>query len=88
MTWATFLARLAELDDRLAIRRSVVLFVTLWMTWRAFDWAGQFAYVAMVKADGNLMLAAAGLVAAVTAPIAYLQKVVFDAYIAAKAPTA
>lgn len=86
MTWADFIARLSELDDRLALRRSVVLFVTLWMTWRAFDWAAQFAYVVMVKADNNLMLAAGGLVVAVTAPVAYLQKVVFDAYISAKAP--
>lgn len=82
--WQRFWIAFAETEERLAVRRSVVLFVTLWMTWRAFDWAAQFAYVVMVKADNNLMLAAGGLVVAVTAPIAYLQKVVFESYINSK----
>lgn len=74
----------AAWEEKLAIRRSVVLFVTLWMTWRAFEWAAE--YVASVGADNNAMLAAAALVAAVTAPITYLQAAVFKAYIESKAP--
>ena len=66
-------------EHKLAIRRTIVLFVTLWMTYRAFDWAAQYA--------GSLTVVDAGaalIIAAVTAPITYLQKVVFDAYIGAK----
>jgi hypothetical protein len=74
-----------EWEEKLGIRRSAVLFITLWMTWKAFDWAAQYAYVVMVKGDNNLMVAAAGLVIAVTAPIAYLQKAVFESYIQSKA---
>lgn len=57
----------AKWEEKLAIRRTSVLFITLWMTWRAFDWAGE--YVASVGADKDAMLAAAAMVAAVTAPI-------------------
>lgn len=72
----------AKWEERLAIRRTSVLFITLWMTWRAFDWAGE--YVASVGADKDAMLAAAAMVAAVTAPITYLQAAVFKAYIESK----
>lgn len=80
MNWDRF----AEIEARLGIRRTAVLFITLWMTWKAYDWAAQFAYVVMVKADNNLMLAAAALIAAVTAPITYLQKAVFEIYAVSK----
>lgn len=66
-------------ERKLAIRRSVVLFVTLWMTWRAFEWAT--LYAVSTSLDG---LGAAAMIAAVTAPVTYLQKVVFEAYISAK----
>lgn len=66
-------------EHKLAIRRSVVLFVTLWMTYRAFAWAAAYAN-SLQTVDANAAL----IMAAVTAPITYLQKVVFDAYIAAK----
>lgn len=78
MTLDVFLA----LEEKLALRRSTVLFVTLWMTWRSFAWAADYA-THVAAADG---LAAAAIIAAVTAPVAYLQKVVFEAYIAAKGP--
>lgn len=80
MSWERF----ATVEERLGLRRTAVLFITLWMTWKAFDWAAQYAYVVMVKADNSLMLAASGLVIAVTAPIAYLQKAVFESYISSK----
>ena len=67
-------------EEKLAVRRSIVLFTTLWMTWRSFAWAAEYAHN-VNTADG---LSAAALIAAVTAPIAYLQKVVFEAYIAGK----
>lgn len=73
------LASIVQLERKLAMRRSIVLFVTLWMTYRAFEWAAVYASgLAAVDAGAAL------IIAAVTAPITYLQKVVFDAYIAAK----
>ena len=30
-------------EKKLALRRTAVLFVTLWMTYRAFDWATEYA---------------------------------------------
>lgn len=66
-------------ERKLAIRRSIVLFVTLWMTYKAFDWAAVYAG-SLDTVDASAAL----IIAAVTAPITYLQKVVFDAYIAAK----
>lgn len=69
-----------EWDSALGIRRSTVLFVTLWMTWRAFEWAAGFAsHVA--PGDG---LAVSALIAAVTAPVTYLQAAVFKAYLDSK----
>lgn len=74
------LRTILEWDHKLGIRRTVVLFVTLWMTWRSFAWACDYAYA--MKGIGGLEIAA--IIGAVTAPIAYLQKVVFDSYIGAK----
>ena len=75
----TTLQSVVEWERRLAIRRSIVLFVTLWMTYRAFDWAAMYAS-GLVTVDAGAAL----IIAAVTAPITYLQKVVFDAYLSAK----
>ena len=88
MSLETIATKFALVEDRLAIRRSVVLFVTLWMSWRAFTWAAEFAHSVIVhNAGSDGALSAAALVAAVTAPIAYLQKSVFSAYIESKAAT-
>ena len=73
------LADILDIEDKLAIRRSVVLFVTLWMTWRAFEWAAVFA--AAHPSDG---LVDAAIIGAVTAPITYLQASVFKAYLDSK----
>jgi len=81
--WQRFWVAFAETEERLAVRRSIVLFVTLWMTWRSFQWATEYAYV-LIKADNNTLISAAAMIAAVTAPVTYLQKVVFDAYIGSK----
>ena len=69
-------------EHRLALRRTGVLGITLWMTWRSFLWATEYARHALDK--GGELIAAAAMIAAVLAPIAYLQKAVFDAYIASK----
>lgn len=67
------------IENKLGIRRSVVLFATLWMTYTAFDWAAEYA-TGLAAVDSG----AAFIIEAVIAPITYLQKVVFDAYISAK----
>lgn len=62
-------------DNRSVVRR-IVLFITLWMTWVAFNWAGIYA-LAMADKSG---LEAAAIIAAVTAPISVLQGYVFKIY--------
>lgn len=71
-----------EWENRLGIRRSTVLFVTLWMTYRAFEWAATYANVTSLTSG----LEAAAIIAAVTAPITYLQTAVFKAYLSTKEP--
>lgn len=71
---------LAAWDKALGLRRSTVLFVTLWMTWRAFAWAAQYA-AGIAPADG---VGGAAMIAAVTAPISALQIAVFKAYLDSK----
>ena len=75
------LEQFSDLEQRLALRRSAVLFVTLWMTWRAFEWAATFAM--NHPSDG---IVDAAIIGAVTAPISYLQSVVFKTYVEAKDP--
>lgn len=71
-------------ENKLALRRSAVLFITLWMTWRSFAWAAQYASQVALSGSNEGAVAAAAMIAAVTAPIAYLQKAVFAAYIESK----
>lgn len=73
-----------EWEQKLAVRRSAVLFITLWMTWRAFDWATKYATQVALSGTAGDAVAAAAMIAAVTAPITYLQKSVFAAYIDSK----
>lgn len=55
--------------------RSFVLYVTVWMTWLAFDWAAVFATTTDKTGSDVAMI-----VAAVTAPISVLQGFVFKVY--------
>ena len=71
-------------EQKLGVRRSVVLFVTLWMTWRAFTWAAEYASALIALGSTDSWVAAAAMIAAVTAPISMLQAAVFKAYIESK----
>ena len=55
--------------------RSFVLYVTVWMTWLAFDWAAVFATTTDKTGSDVAMI-----IAAVTAPISVLQGFVFKVY--------
>ena len=55
--------------------RSFVLYITVWMTWLAFDWAAVFA-TNTDKTGSDVAL----IIAAVTAPISVLQGFVFKVY--------
>lgn len=70
-------------EEALGLRRTAVLAVTVWMSWRAFAWATQYA-VQISLSDGVSGLAAAAVIGAVTAPITYLQTAVFRAYLDSK----
>jgi hypothetical protein len=61
--------------DQRSIVRRIVLFLTVWMTWRAFQWAAVFA--ASTPKSG---MEVAAIIAAVTAPITYLQSAAFKTY--------
>jgi hypothetical protein len=65
-------------DSALGLRRTAVLGLTLWMTWRSFLWAGVYAN-AHSTTEGALVLAA------VLGPIATLQTFVFRIYSDGKA---
>ena len=69
----------------LGIRRTAVLGVTLWITVKSYFWAADFAYAAIKTGFSNeTALATGAIILAVTGPISYLQKVVFDSYIGSK----
>lgn len=78
------LSDFVEWEQKLAVRRSVVLFTTLWMTWRAFTWAAEYASALIAIGSTDSWVAAAAMIAAVTAPVSVLQAAVFKAYIDAK----
>lgn len=71
-------------EQKLALRRSAVLFTTLWMTWRSFTWAAEYASALIAVGGNDAWVAAAAMIAAVTAPISVLQAAVFKAYIESK----
>lgn len=70
----------SQWEAKLGVRRTAMLFCTLWMTWEAFAWARSYAS-SVPTHDG---LAVAAIIAAVTAPISYLQVAVFKAYLESK----
>jgi hypothetical protein len=55
--------------------RSFVLYITVWMTWAAFQWAADFA--TFTNKNGSDV---ALIIAAVTAPISVLQGFIFKIY--------
>jgi hypothetical protein len=65
------------LDDGKVFRR-ITLMITLWMTWSSFAWAAEFATAWIATQRPGLEFAA--VLAAVLAPMSYVQKAVFDAY--------
>jgi len=65
------------IDDRQIVRRSVLGF-TLFMTYIAFYRAYEFAMLMPPRFDGT---GTALVIAAFTAPVAYLQKAAFEAYL-------
>lgn len=61
---------------------TLTLFITLWMTFEAYHWAGLFAYYSLDKGINGAELAL--MIGAVTAPITFLQKAVFEIYSASR----
>lgn len=67
-------------DNALGARRTAVLGITLWMTWRSFLWATDFALLNAERDGATTAL----VIAAVLAPISVLQGYVFKAYLESK----
>ena len=73
------LAQLVEIEHKLGIRRTLVLALAVWMTWRISEWGMWFA----VGNERNGMEIAA-IIAAVTAPITLFAGTVFKTYVEGK----
>lgn len=58
--------------------RAFMLYMTCWMTWAAFDWAGVYALAAL--AAGKVDVSVSAIIGAVTAPISFLAGFVFRVY--------
>lgn len=71
--------RFILIERKLGVRRTIVLMVTLWMTWRSYQWATEYA-AAVLASNKAEWASAAALIAAVTAPISYLLKAVLGHY--------
>ncbi len=54
---------------------ALTLYLTLWMTWRAFLWASEYAFATTLDGIGT-----AAVIAACTAPISAVQVFVFRTY--------
>lgn len=78
------LENLERLDNALGLRRTATLGITLWMTWRTFQWANDYAEIVLAANNDGATLGAAAIIAAVTAPVSVLQGYVFKAYIESK----
>lgn len=67
--------RFAAWDSAVGARRTIVLGITLWMTWRSFLWAAEFATLSKFDGSGTALV-----IGAVLVPIAALQTFVFRIY--------
>lgn len=59
--------------------RALTLYITLWMTWKAFEWAAMYATVSKLDGTGTALT-----IGAVTAPISVLQGFIFKFYMEGK----
>ena len=85
MSIESFVESFVKIESALGLRRSAVLAITLWITVKSYFWAAEFAYAAIKTGFNNeTALATGAIILAVTGPISYLQKVVFDSYIGSK----
>ena len=67
--------RFWDFVDSRAVFRRLVLMVTLWMTYSSYVWAASFAeHTAHTGSDAAL------IIAAVLAPVSFLQTAVFASY--------
>lgn len=74
-----------KLIDR--AEEKAVIAATLWMTWRSFQWANDYAEIVLAANNDGATLASAAMIAAVTAPIAALQGYVLKAYAVKESPS-
>lgn len=69
------LMQVLEVEQKLALRRTLVLFLSIWLTYDAYQWAAQFA-VYTERAGVEV----AAIIAAVTAPVSWITVAVFKTY--------
>lgn len=67
--------RFAKLESTLGLRRTIVLFLSIWLTYDSYEWAAQFAtYTERAGVE------VAAIIAAVTAPVSWITVAVFKTY--------
>lgn len=74
------LDRFVKLESALGIRRTIVLFLAIWLTYDSYQWAAQFA--TWTERTG---VEVAAIVGAVTAPVSWIVIAVFKTYAEGKA---
>lgn len=86
MTAEQFAQKFAAVEKALAIRRTIVLAMTVYLTLHSYFWAANFAMLAMQKTALNEIGAAAigVIIVSVLAPVTWLQKIVIGHYMFGK----
>lgn len=69
------LSRAMEIERAFGIRRTAVLFLSIWLTRDAYQWAAQFATY-----TDRTGVEVAAIIAAVTAPVSWITVAVFKTY--------
>jgi hypothetical protein len=74
------LDRFLQIEQALGIRRTLVLFLSIWLTYDSYQWAAQFA--TWTERTG---VEVAAIIGAVTAPVSWIVVAVFKVYAEGKA---
>lgn len=86
MTAEEFARKFAAVEKALALRRTIVLGMTMYLTVHSYFWSTQFAIEAMRTTPLNEIGAASigVIIVAVLAPVTWLQKIVIGHYMFGK----
>lgn len=67
--------RLVKLESAIGLRRTIVLFLSIWLAYDSYQWAAQFA-----TWTDRTGIEVAAIIGAVTAPVSWIVIAVFKTY--------